>query len=320
MAKRSNPHIQFATIYSSQASRTLTVSYAMGRLLQLQEEIRDLRERDGGGNSLEAHAYYPIGCVTCLEWHARSRLVDLLSFRPEAISEKDFKEIGTQTLAQAITQNVSIAHLMGSMASVSSAGHYIQIFQRVFDVLGVKESAGSILEASVEKREGQISVTERDLYEFRNHIVHEIDRTIAGPFSLREFVTLDKAAAFCELTERIIEGIEARISRHAPDGFPNKIGDDGAPQDEFAHLGREIKRLEGDIHFALVKWDADVLAAWKKAVTAYKVEEEFIDKADFLAPVSHVDSRRGVKIALRKQRVAYLRLIWDEMRDLRKAS
>jgi hypothetical protein len=37
---------------------------------------------------IEAFSFYAVGIVTCLEWHARSRLTDLFSFMPSAIGQE----------------------------------------------------------------------------------------------------------------------------------------------------------------------------------------------------------------------------------------
>src|SRR5262245_40537256 len=100
--KPTNPHIDFANRYAKTACSTLDAFTALWRLdvlledlqemralLKTEEAIVDRKRRPWFG--FEIISYYAIGFVTCLEWHARSRLVDLFAFRPSSIRSDDLK-------------------------------------------------------------------------------------------------------------------------------------------------------------------------------------------------------------------------------------
>ena len=92
-------HIDFAKDYSREGAHTLTAYAAIFRVQALLEDAETLRKalanvRDSEGPfkwfGLDVISYYTVGFVTCLEWHARARLVDLFNHMPEEIKPEDF--------------------------------------------------------------------------------------------------------------------------------------------------------------------------------------------------------------------------------------
>jgi len=87
---------------------------------------------------IEIVSFYPVGFVTCLEWHARARLADLLTFKPEAIEEEDLrKDVGLETICRLVAQKVSIPHFVAVTRNFSTADSYIGAIGRVFRALGL---------------------------------------------------------------------------------------------------------------------------------------------------------------------------------------
>src|SRR4051794_20949240 len=86
-----HPHVAFATRYGSPTSDFLSASVALSRLEILIDDVTRLKstldERDLASErwypwfGYEVISYYAIGYVTCLEWHSRSRLVDLFTYK-----------------------------------------------------------------------------------------------------------------------------------------------------------------------------------------------------------------------------------------------
>src|SRR5438093_12323115 len=110
---QTDPHhlVQFATRHAIGGLRTFDAFSALWRaenlvddaerLLTLQKHVRGSEFEFGSYRSTyEIFGYFAVGLVTCLEWHARSRLVDLLTFKPSCIEKKDFDQLKTDPLSQ----------------------------------------------------------------------------------------------------------------------------------------------------------------------------------------------------------------------------
>ena len=146
----------FANRYALGVARgNFNVATALNRLQILSADIgkvdaainiaREREEEEDGDwhrfREIEAFSFYAVGIVTCLEWHARSRLTDLFSFVPSSIEPDDLKPLANARLmAQMVENDVSAAQLLGSMTTVASADKYLGIIKRVYDTLGIKVS------------------------------------------------------------------------------------------------------------------------------------------------------------------------------------
>jgi hypothetical protein len=78
--------VDFAARYAGTRFQTLNVSSALRRAEALvldAEEMLEVRKtaEDNRFPTYEIISYFAVGFVTCLEWHARSRLVDLITSR-----------------------------------------------------------------------------------------------------------------------------------------------------------------------------------------------------------------------------------------------
>ena len=88
-------HVAFAMTYFRGAFRTFNAASALSRMEKLIEEAEDmaarLRDHPLDGFPFTYHqfpSFYLVGFVTCLEWHARSRLADLLAYAQTAQPRK----------------------------------------------------------------------------------------------------------------------------------------------------------------------------------------------------------------------------------------
>jgi hypothetical protein len=149
---RTHHLVDFASRYASASIKTFTPASALWRAEILVDEIEGLMKlsEEAGKkdiafgsvySSYEIVTYYSVGLVTCLEWHARSRLVHLMQYRPGSIQTADVKGIADLAISQMAANGVAVPHLLGAAAKVSSIQEYVTIFQRLFDDINIKVSA-----------------------------------------------------------------------------------------------------------------------------------------------------------------------------------
>jgi hypothetical protein len=58
-----------------------------------------------------------------------------------------------------------------------------------------------------------------ELFDYRNHLVHEIDLRVIGHFSLRDMWTLDRAIEYGDAIISTIKLLESHITKYAPHDF-----------------------------------------------------------------------------------------------------
>jgi hypothetical protein len=150
----------------------------------------------------------------------------------------------------------------------------------------------------------------------RNHLVHEIDISIIGHYTLREAPSVEDAINYGKLVVNCIKLIEGIITKNAPRDFPNRLGEDWIEEDELEKLTARIADVETDIKTKVDKHDQGS-APWNAAVMASQAalaeERAFIGQARFLHPVRHLDFRRAVQIELLKSRLAFLLHLKSEL-------
>src|SRR5262245_20411821 len=125
--KRPTTHylVQFAARYSGGIFDTLNAASALIRATELFDDIiafKDLvKEGEEAGAfygdrlvGYEIISYYAVGLATCLEWHARSRLVDSMIFDPNIIGPSDLKNIATLALSQMVAEGITVPQLLGA--------------------------------------------------------------------------------------------------------------------------------------------------------------------------------------------------------------
>jgi hypothetical protein len=329
--------VQFASRYASTRFKTLNASSALRRadalvhdaasLLELKNESQAKEIRFGSRHgTYEIVSYFAVGFVTCLEWHARSRLVDVMMFRPSSIQSTDVKNIATLALSQMVTEGATIPHLLGAATNVSHIQEYLLVFRRVFAGLeidfdlekGLRDRATDIY---VSRLDGDASLygVIGDLFEYRNRLVHEIDLSVLGHFSIRDMWELPHAHKYGEAVISCIKLIEQKITEHAPKSFPNRVDADGFEEDEFQKLSEEIASLEAEITPKIERWGAfdgsesTWVEALEASIASRNLDLDFLGRASFLRPVRYLDMRRAVQIEYLKNRLAFLYLLKSEL-------
>lgn len=292
------------------------------------DELRDLAEAKEirFGNRMGTYEivdYFPVGFVTCLEWHARSRIVDLLAFAPACIDTKDVRTIDKDALSQMAAANVTLPHIVGATTRVAGIQDYISIFERLFSALGIKAKPETLLRSVYGKGTTPTLEDPDNLYELidgmfatRNHLVHEIDIAVLGNFVTRDLWTPSEARRVGEATLRCVQLIEAEITEHAPPSFPNRLDSEWQPESELTRLKSEITSLENELS-TKINSDGDFNPlGWQEALEASKAslekETSYIYDSRFFGPTRHLDVRPSVEIELLRSRLSYLAMLMRE--------
>jgi hypothetical protein len=329
-----HPSVEIASRYSDTDYSTLNAYAAIVRVESLIEDVGRMGVLIDAGDSridqwrpwfeFEVVSYYSVGLVTCLEWHARSRLADLFSFRPACIRPDDLKgQINDKVLAQMAARKVGIPQLLATMLNVGSSQRYLGVFQRVFEELNFEQTPYDILNEIIlaEGRGDKFDLIQQ-ICDYRHNLVHEIDMSIVGSWVQRNNLDLESARTQLALSLNVMRTIENYITDKAPKGFPNRLGRDGYPQDEIAELDEEINSLEDAVAHNLDNWrdgrdeSKPSIQDWRKTQAASaasrKCESEFITAADFFHN-RYVDFKTPLLLNLRRARVAYLHALLNHL-------
>ena len=326
--------IEFASRYARSPFKTLTAGAALWRaeelawdaqaLLELRTaaEEKDIRFGNRAG-TYEIISYYAAGLVTCLEWHARSRLVDLMLFQPSSIEANDVKKITSLAISQMVSEGATIPHLLGAATNVSQLNEYLKIFTRIFERLDIRadierELRGVHADIDTHRTDDDASlfgVLDR-LFAIRNHLVHEIDQSIIGRFSIRDIWSAQESLQYAEAVIAAIKAIELHITKSAPTDFPHRLQEDGSEEDELEKLNATVFSLESDLTNSIKRYE-DNETIWNEALAASQAarakEMAYLEEAVFLHPVRHIDMRRSAQIELLQTRLAFLRLLKSEL-------
>jgi hypothetical protein len=342
MPKEPRTHylVEFASRYAGLRFKTLTAGAALWRAEALTDDAESLLELRNTGESKEVRfgnrsgtyeiiAYYLVGLVTCLEWHARSRLVDLLLFRPNSIEAADVKNIATLAISQMVAEGITVPHLLGAATNVSQLNEYLKVFKRVFGALGIqidiekelrKPNSAVINLHGVDAADDCLYNIIEYLFEYRNHLVHEIDLGIIGHHSIRSMWTVESAIHYGKSVVSCIKLIESHVTKSAPVEFPNRLREDGGEEDELEMLSARISDIESKLKERIRRTyygDDYYIETWNEALSASQnartKELALLEKADFLQPVRHLDMRRSFQIELLKTRLAFLLLLKSEL-------
>ncbi|UIN34043.1 hypothetical protein [Methylobacterium oryzae] len=328
------PHyaVKFAERYGSPADNYLNAGAALYRLDELLEDAKNLKDnfdkwvpednRWAPWVGSEIISYYGVAFVTCLEWHARSRLVDLLTFKPSAAKTDDLRVIKEKVVIEMFAANVTLPAIVGAVTSVSNLDDYLNIFARIFEALGQQIDAWAALKA---ERPGTgkpwVETVEFDdlynLYSSRHDLVHEIGITRIGHINVRDRLSPNEALRIGDIVQRSMLAIESALTRVAPADFPNLLDIQGQPVSTLSHIEEEIGRLEKSVGTMTTAFTDEPVEAdpnWGPAKTAaadYLAQErKFIDGASMLHN-RYVEMREPLRIALAKSRLDYLRSVID---------
>ncbi|MGF3027390.1 hypothetical protein ACQVP2_31850 [Methylobacterium aquaticum] len=326
------PHyaVSFAERYGSFSDSYFNASTALHRLGELIEDVESLKgifdkvipdeRRWAPWVGAEIVSYYGVGYVTCLEWHARSRLRDLLTFKPEAAKVEDLRVVKEKIVIEMFTVKVNLASIVAAVTSVSSFEEYMNLFSRVLSAFDPKLDAwGALKTARPGTGKPWVEVQEFDelkgLYTSRNDLVHEIGITRVGHPISRDRLDPDEAHRLGELVQRTMLAIEASISAAVPSNFPNLLDNNGFRISEADWIEREIVDLEskiGKTTTALSDGLVEQDQYWnpsKAAAAEYIAKEKlFLERASVFHN-RYVEMREPLKIALLKSRHQYLKSI-----------
>jgi len=328
--------VEFASRYARSPFQTLTAAAALWRAEQLAHDAQallDMREAAELGavrfgnrmGTYEIILYYAVGLVTCLEWHARSRLVDLMMFRPSSIEASDLKDknIAASVISQMTSEGATIPHLLGAATKVSQLSEYLAIFRRIFRAINVQND----LEKQFRDTRVDIDMHRSDddpslfgaldrLFSTRNHLVHEIDQGIIGHFSIREMWSPQEALEYADAVISAIKAVELHITAGAPTEFPNRLNKDGSQEDELRKLSSAVIVLEAQLTTEIEKF-RDSESLWNEALRASRdaidKEKAYIEAAVFLHPVRHIDMRESAQTGLLKARLSFLRILTSNL-------
>jgi hypothetical protein len=328
LPKPPHPRISFAIDYSSSWT-TLNASSTLFRCESFLQDIeiakRSIKLLQDSGEwtpwfGLEIFSYYAVGFVTCLEWHARSRLVDLFNFKPSCVQADDLKgHINDKVLSQMVASNVGIAEVLGGFLSVGSIDTYFSTINRVFKELNIRKSEAEILAELVSDHPSGARVDLAQLFENRHRLVHEISQQEIGAWPLRSNIDLSEAQRLGQLIISTIRIIEREITLHAPGDFPNRLTVDGLEEDQVNFMDGEIKRLEEEIAAKLVEnavviGENTAVALWKACVHSFsalfEAQREFLDECSFPGE-RYVDYRRPILVGLKRAHLRHLKSLSD---------
>jgi hypothetical protein len=318
--------VEFASRYGRSPFKTLTAEAALWRAEALAEDARQLLEvkAANSGGRLEITSYYAVGLVTCLEWHGRSRLVDLMTFLPSCIESNDIKNVPSLAISQMASEGASIPQLLGAATNVSQLSDYLRIFKRLFEALDI----GADIERELRSIEAPVDAY-RLLYDdtslfgaldrlfaTRNHLVHEIDISIIGAFSIRETWPPEEAIQYADAVIKTLKTIELHITKSAPTDFPHRLGEDGIEEDELEKLTAAVSSLEVELTTGIEKLEGDQ-TTWREALAASQFarnqEIGYLEESIFLRPLRHLNMRRSFQVDLLRGRLTFLQLLKSQL-------
>ncbi|WP_145984589.1 hypothetical protein [Methylobacterium aquaticum] len=270
MSEQSIPsrHVVYAERYATGSKNHFNAFSALQRARLLWRETQTIIEMFEEEGQKEEHAdwyyrgleivpYTLVGLATCLEWHARSRLTDLYTFKPEAIDRQSLDgKVHPKVLPEMIKANVSIPQLLGVSFTVGSFVEYVSVFDKLFNVLSLGSEFKRFLKSMNERRESlfgddfsQPSYREEieQLYSARHALVHEIGFSTDFGQTLCQAWSPSRIASICGTVIYTIEKIENHLTMRAVPDFPNLLTIRGDQVDRAGQLLSLIRSLENDI-------------------------------------------------------------------------
>jgi hypothetical protein len=319
-----HPAVAFAIDYSSSWS-TLNAPAVIFRCDSFRRDIEVAEESMQRFKSsgewtppfgLEIFSYYIVGFVTCLEWHARSRLVDLFTFKPSCIQAKDLegKNINDKVLSQTVAAKVGVSEMTEASLSVGSPEAYFTTIGRIFTELNIPKTPAELLSNLRSDSVDNPVEALQELFQCRRRIVHEISLGAIGSWIIRDYIDLAQARRFGKLVEALLNLIEREITTHTPKIFPNRLTIDGFLEDPSEFLDGEIARLEKEIAESIsenpgIAGSVVTSEWWQKEIEASALasnaSREFLEACHF-AGQRHVDPGGPILVALKRSRLSYL--------------
>ena len=327
-ATTDHPLLDFASRYADPTQDYLNAYMAVARLDMLLEDLTKVRalleaehpkeQRWHPWFGAEIISYYAVGFVTCLEWHAKSRLIDLLTFQPSSLKIEDVKgTISEKLIVQMVAKQASVIQLVGASVKVASTEKYLSIINRIFKSLGLPFSSTEWLFGKASGatvcwiRPEQLTSLDR-LFDFRHRLVHEIGVATMGHPNIREAWGPEQAAEVGGLIASILYGIEAAFTQHAPNLFPNILTSERWPISTVESLKKELDRLDQLADRQVTAWEwsnGRTSEVWAEAREVFKkyidAEENFISTAGMLH-WRYFDARTPLQLRLIRYRIGFL--------------
>lgn len=280
-------HVAFAERFASGPVNRFTAFAALERARLLQRETQTIAEifkREDeqeepaawSWHGLEVVPYTLVGLATCLEWHARSRLTDIYSFKPDSIDPKVLEgKVHPRVLSEMIKAKVSIPQLLGASITVGSVTEYLAVFTNVFKVLGIPLKPEKVIQPPVVEQVGLFGEPIREplvrekideLFSTRHALVHEIGHNRGHGRTLCEIWSAEHILRTAHTVIATITELERTLTERAPKDFPNLLTDQGYPVDVRGRLSRAIEELETEIGREIALRQDGATEAWATAL------------------------------------------------------
>ncbi|WP_316206017.1 hypothetical protein [Bradyrhizobium sp. SZCCHNR3058] len=309
--------LAFVRQMSDEFRTTLDASSAMYRLRMLIDDIQAIGKsfevappenpyRNWRTFGVDIVSYYAVGFITCLEWHARARFADFLTFRPGGIKEDDLKkDVSAKVLGRLIAEKMSIPHFVAVTKNISTADSYLSTFVRIFEALDLKPNPNElvhVIPATAKSGAGSGIECLRYVFEYRNALVHEISSMQIGHPLFQDYLDCDDALALGRFVEAVIASIETTISASGPEDFPGKLKPDGTVTDVDSEIEKEISLLESELTQRIGGFSDALL----HSRSAMEHEQEMIFRATELHK-RWIDLKAPPRRALKRGRLSYLK-------------
>jgi hypothetical protein len=336
-------HVAFAERFAAGPSSRFNAyaSVERARLLQREaQQIAEIFEREGeqdepaswSWHGLEVVPYTLVGLTTCLEWHARSRLTDLYSYKPDSIEPKVLEgKVPARVLSQMIKANVSIPQLLGASITIGSTKEYLAIFEDLFRLLEIPLKPDNVIQPPIVEqidifgepfREPMVRERLDELFATRHAIVHEIGDDSRTGRTFCEMWGAPNIIWMCHTVISAMSALERVLTEHAPSDFPNLLTKHGYPVDARAQLVTAIEDLENTIGADIAERSEPAQCVWTAALqlareSAAAQEQLFSDRKLF--PERYIGRANLLRTSL-QQRLALLTQIASELAKSRTVS
>jgi len=321
-----SPQIDFAKKHITSDISTFNAASVLWRLENLLEDAADVGKHLSPilgemwkPSFFEFVAYYQVGFVTCLEWHAKSRLYDLFVFDPKQITAGDIKQgLSSSNILQMVSEGLTVPHLIASSFNVSSLEKYVQVTGRVLTALGASKSINQMLDTviSTETKLGEVLAV---LYDERNSLVHEISLQDIGHCNIRHYKDFDEILKTGKAILELIKAVELEITANAPVAFPNLLDKESRSTSPIERLFEEIKTKEDAICDA-TRSDSCLSDFTEKewSVLVDKSREYITNEMEFVEALNlpgwqYHDVRQKILAELLNRRLSYLDLLAEEI-------
>lgn len=337
-------HVAFAERFASGSFSDFNAFAALKRARLLLREARQIAEifeleekREDPAmwsrHGLEVVPYTLVGYVTCLEWHARSRITDLYSYRPDSIDSKVLeRKVPGRILSQMIRANVSVPQFLGASITIGSTGDYLAVFDELFKTLDINRKPADVITSRGGVQIGLFGDPIREpstweqleaLFTSRHVLVHELGHDAGAGRTLCETWSADQIIWMGHTVVSAMSALERALTEHAPADFPNLLTEQGRPVDAGAQLAASIDELERRISQDIEARSRGGFQAWIQALTTARQSladhDRLVGDRELFQP-RHIGRENLLLRAALEQRLALLTRIEAELAKSRSAT